>query len=109
MRNGELKNVERAVSGHISDTVRFAKHRSAGARRFTSKAQEALQDGFYETTRALKLLKRRAEVFEDKARHYVKREPLKAVAATAGIALLVGLFIGFAKRPKRRRIFGAVV
>jgi len=108
MRNGELKNVER-VTSRIADGVRYATQHSAGARRFTSKAQDALEDGFYETTRALKLLKRRAEVFEDKARHFVKREPLKAVAAAAGIAFFAGIVIGLAKRRKPRRIFGAVV
>jgi ElaB/YqjD/DUF883 family membrane-anchored ribosome-binding protein len=108
MRNGEIKNVVQPVTNRIADTVRFAAKRSAGARRFTSKAQDVLEDGFYETTRALKLLKRRAEKFEDATRHYVKREPLKAVAITAGVALFVGVLIGLSKR-RPRRIFGAVV
>ena len=73
------------------------------------KAQDALQDGLHETTRALKVMKRRAETFEDAAEHYVKREPLKAVALTAGVALLVGLAIGWKTRRRPRRIFGAVV
>ena len=112
MRNGELRNVERAVStvsSRIADTVRYAAQHSAQARRFASKAEDALEDGLYETARALKALKKRAEAFEHKAEFYVKRQPLKAVALTAGIALLSGLVIGWATKRRPRRIFGAVV
>jgi ElaB/YqjD/DUF883 family membrane-anchored ribosome-binding protein len=108
MRNGEIKTVER-VTNNIAGTIRNAAQGSAAALRFTAKAQDALEDGFYETARAFKLIKRRVKTYEDTARHYVKREPLKAVAATAGVALLVGLVIGLSKRPKRKGIFGAVV
>jgi ElaB/YqjD/DUF883 family membrane-anchored ribosome-binding protein len=112
MRNGEIKTVERAASAitdRIADTVRYATQCSTEARRLTSKAQDALQDGLYETTRALKGMKRRAEKFEGDAERYIKREPLKAVAVIAGVALFVGLVIGWKTRRRPRRIFGAVV
>ena len=79
MRNGQIQTVERAAStitNAITDSVRYAAQCSTEARRLTSKAQDALQDGLHETTRALKVMKRRAEKFEDAAEHYVKREPL---------------------------------
>lgn len=109
MRNGEIRNVERPVVSRIGDSVRHAARHSATASRFTSKAQDVLEDGLYQATRALKMLKRRAKAVEDTTRHYVKREPLKAVAAIAGIALLAGFFIGLSKRRRPRRIFGAAV
>jgi ElaB/YqjD/DUF883 family membrane-anchored ribosome-binding protein len=110
MRNGELKNVERPsmLTSRIADTVRHAQ-RSAEARRLRSKAEEALHDGLYETRRALKVIKRRAEAFEHKAEYYVKREPRKALAVAAGFALFLGFLIGYKSRPKPRRLFGAVV
>jgi ElaB/YqjD/DUF883 family membrane-anchored ribosome-binding protein len=108
MRNGEIKSVERVTSG-IAGSVRDATYRSAAARRFASKAQDALEDGMYETKRALKLFKRRVETLEHSARHYVKGEPLKSAAAIAGVAFLVGLVVGLKKRRQPRRIFGAVV
>jgi len=109
MRNGEVRNIERPVVSRIADTVRYAARHSAKASRLTSKAQDVLEDGLYEATRTLKLLKRRAKAVEDTTRHYVKREPLKAVAVTAGIALLAGFIFGLSKRRRPRRIFGAVV
>lgn len=112
MRNGEIRTVERAAStitNAIADSVRYAAQCSTEARRLTSKAQDALQDGLHETTRALKVMKRRAEKFEDAAEHYVKREPLKAAAVIAGVALFAGLVIGWKTRRRPRRIFGAVV
>src|SRR5262245_8169670 len=106
MRNGEIKSVER-VTSRIADSVRNATYGSDAARRFTSKAQDALGDGMYETKRALKLFKRRVGSLEQSARNYVKRDPLTSAAAIAGVAFLVGLVVGLRKRRKPRRIFGA--
>jgi ElaB/YqjD/DUF883 family membrane-anchored ribosome-binding protein len=111
MRNGEIKNVERpsTMSSRIADTVRYATQYSTEARRFTSKAQDVLQDGLHETTRALKVMKRRLEKLEHSAQHYVKREPMKAMVVAAGFAFLTGLVIGWTTRKRPTRILGAAV
>jgi ElaB/YqjD/DUF883 family membrane-anchored ribosome-binding protein len=111
MRNGEIKNVERTstMNSRIAEAVRYATECSTDARRLTAQAQEALQDRLDETARALKVVKRRVEDFEDVAARYVKREPVKALAITAGAALAIGLMVGRFARPKRRKLFGAVV
>src|SRR5262249_20333887 len=85
----EIKSVER-VTSRIADSVRNATYGSDTARRFTSKAQDALGDGMYETKRALKLFKRRVGSLEQSARSYVKRDPLKSAVVIAGVAELVG-------------------
>ena len=110
MRNGELKHVERPtmLTSRIADTVRHAQ-RSAEARRLKSKAEEALHDGLYETRRALKVIKRRAEAFEHKAEYYAKREPRKALAIAAGVALFLGFVLGWKSKPQRKGFLGAVV
>jgi len=78
----------------IVDLVRYVAQCSSDARRISSMAQDALQEGMYEASRAAKLMKRRVKEFEDAATHYVKREPLKAVGVTAGVALTVGVAVG---------------
>ena len=65
------------------------------ARLVKSLACDAIEDGAHEAKRAVrKSVQRGIETLEDikdDGVHYVKRQPLKAMAMAAGVGLMVGL------------------
>jgi ElaB/YqjD/DUF883 family membrane-anchored ribosome-binding protein len=83
------------VADRIVDAARHAAHISHEARLVKSLACDAMEDGAHEAKRAVtKSLKRgieRLEDIRDEGVHYVKRQPLKAIAMAAGAGLMVGI------------------
>ena len=90
----------------VVDACREAAHLSHEARLLKSLATDAVEDGVHAAKRAITSVKRRVEELadlKDEAVHRMKRQPLQ----TVGIALGVGLVLGFAvgwigRRPARR-------
>jgi ElaB/YqjD/DUF883 family membrane-anchored ribosome-binding protein len=72
-----------------------AAHISHEARLVKSLACDAIEDGAHEAKRAVtKSVQRgieRLEDIKDEGVHYVKRQPLKAIAMAAGVGLMVGI------------------
>jgi ElaB/YqjD/DUF883 family membrane-anchored ribosome-binding protein len=83
------------VTDRIVDAARHAAHMSHEARLVKSLACDAIEDGAHEATRAVeKSVQRgieRLEDIKDEGVHYVKRQPLKAIAMAAGLGLIVGM------------------
>jgi ElaB/YqjD/DUF883 family membrane-anchored ribosome-binding protein len=83
------------VADRIVDAVQHAAHVSHEARRVKSLAYDAIEDGAHEAKRAVKKSVQRGietlEDIKDEGVHYVKRQPLKAIAMAAGIGLMVGM------------------
>jgi ElaB/YqjD/DUF883 family membrane-anchored ribosome-binding protein len=84
-----------SVADRIVDAVQHAAHVSHEARLIKSLAYDAIEDGAHEAKRAVeKSLQRgieRLEDIKDESVHYVKRQPLKAMAMAAGAGLMVGM------------------
>ena len=83
------------VADRIVDAARHAAHISHEARLVKSLAYDAIEDGAHEAKRALKKSVHRGierlEDIKDEGVHYVKRQPLKAIAIAAGVGLVVGM------------------
>jgi ElaB/YqjD/DUF883 family membrane-anchored ribosome-binding protein len=83
------------VADRIVDAARHAAHISHEARLVKSLACDAIEDGAHDAKRAVtKSVQRgieRLEDIKDEGVHYVKRQPLKAIAMAAGIGLMVGI------------------
>jgi ElaB/YqjD/DUF883 family membrane-anchored ribosome-binding protein len=83
------------VADRIVDAARHAAHISHEARLVKSLACDAIEDGAHEAKRAVtKSVQRgieRLEDIKDEGVHYVKRQPLKAIAMAAGVGLMVGI------------------
>ena len=83
------------VADRIVDAARHAAHISHEARLVKSLARDAIEDGAHEATRAVtKSVQRgieRLEDIKDEGVHYVKRQPLKAIAMAVGVGLMVGM------------------
>jgi ElaB/YqjD/DUF883 family membrane-anchored ribosome-binding protein len=83
------------VADRIVDAVRHASHISHEARLVKSVACDAIEDGAHEARRAVKKSVQRGidrlEDIKDESVHYVKRQPLKAIAMAAGVGLMVGM------------------
>jgi ElaB/YqjD/DUF883 family membrane-anchored ribosome-binding protein len=83
------------VADRIVDAARHAAHISHEARLVKSLACDAIEDGAHEAKRAVKKSVQRGierlEDIKDESIHYVKRQPLKAIATAAGVGLIVGM------------------
>jgi ElaB/YqjD/DUF883 family membrane-anchored ribosome-binding protein len=83
------------VADRIVDVVQHAAHVSHEARLVKSLAYDAIEDGAHEAKRAVKKSVQRGierlEDIKDEGVHYVKRQPLKAIAMAAGAGLMVGM------------------
>ena len=84
-----------SVADRIVDAVQHAAHMSHEARLVKSLAYDAIEDGAHEAKRAVKRsVQRGIESLEDiknEGVHYVRRQPLKAIAMAAGAGLVVGM------------------
>jgi ElaB/YqjD/DUF883 family membrane-anchored ribosome-binding protein len=89
------KNENPSVADRVIDAVHHAAHGSHEARLVKSLAYDAMRDGAHEAKRAVeKSVQRgieRLEDIKDESVHYVKRQPLKAMAMAAGAGLMIGL------------------
>lgn len=86
------------VADRIADAAMHAAHLSHEARLLKSKAADAIEDSVYAAKRAVKEMKRgveRVADLRDDAAHYVKRQPLKAIAIAASAGLVVGIVGGW--------------
>jgi ElaB/YqjD/DUF883 family membrane-anchored ribosome-binding protein len=96
------------VADRIVDAVQHAAHLSHEARLVKSLAYDAIEDGAHEAKRATKKSVQRSierlEDIKDEGVHYVKRQPLKAIAMAALVGLMVGMagawIIGRVKRQR---------
>jgi ElaB/YqjD/DUF883 family membrane-anchored ribosome-binding protein len=83
------------VADRIVDAVRHAAQVSHEARLIKSLACDAIEDRAHEAKRAVKKSVQRGterlEDIKDESVHYVKRQPLKAIAIAAGVGLMVGI------------------
>jgi ElaB/YqjD/DUF883 family membrane-anchored ribosome-binding protein len=84
-----------SVADRIVDAVQHAAHLSHEARLVKSLAYDAIEDGAHEAKRATKKSVQRSierlEDIKDEGVHYVKRQPLKAIAMAALVGLMVGM------------------
>jgi ElaB/YqjD/DUF883 family membrane-anchored ribosome-binding protein len=84
-----------SVADRIVDAAQHAAHVSQEARLVKSLAYDAIEDGAHEAKRAVKKSVQRGierlEDIKDESVHYVKRQPLKAIAMAAGVGLMVGM------------------
>ena len=89
------KSKKANVADRIVDAVQHAAHVSHEARLVKSLACDAIEDSAHEAKRAVtKSVQRgieRLEDIKDEGVHYVKRQPLKAIAMAAGLGLIVGM------------------
>jgi ElaB/YqjD/DUF883 family membrane-anchored ribosome-binding protein len=87
-----------------------AAHISHEARLVKSLACDAIEDGAHEAKRAVtKSVQRgieRLEDIKDEGVHYVKRQPLKAIAMAAGVGLMVGIAAAWITRRFRQQRAG---
>jgi ElaB/YqjD/DUF883 family membrane-anchored ribosome-binding protein len=86
------------VADRIVDAARHAAHFSHEARLVESLAHDAIEDGAHAAKRAAKSVERgmeRLEDIKDEGIHYVKRQPVKAIAIAAGLGLIVGMAAGW--------------
>jgi ElaB/YqjD/DUF883 family membrane-anchored ribosome-binding protein len=86
------------VADRVIDAARNAADISHEVRRAKSLAQDAIDDGVHAAKRAMKSARRGIERLEDikeDGLHYVRHQPLKAIAIAAGIGLVVGLAAGW--------------
>jgi ElaB/YqjD/DUF883 family membrane-anchored ribosome-binding protein len=98
------------VADRIVDAARHAAHMSHEARLVKSLACDAIEDGAHDAKRAVtKSVQRgieRLEDIKDEGVHYVKRQPLKAIAMAAGIGLMVGIAAAWITGRLRRQRAG---
>jgi ElaB/YqjD/DUF883 family membrane-anchored ribosome-binding protein len=94
------------VADRIVDAVQHAAHLSHEARLVKSLAYDAIEDGAHEAKRAVKKSVQRGierlEDIKDEGVHYVKRQPLKAIAMAAAVGLMVGVAAAWITRRFRR-------
>jgi ElaB/YqjD/DUF883 family membrane-anchored ribosome-binding protein len=94
------------VADRIVDAVQHAAHLSHEARLVKSLAYDAIEDGAHEAKRATKKSVQRSmerlEDIKDEGVHYVKRQPLKAIAMAAAVGLMVGVAAAWITRRFRR-------
>ena len=86
------------VIDRVVDAVGHGAHVSHEVRMVKSLAKDAIEDGVHAARRAVKSAQRgieRLEDIKDEGVHYVKRQPLKAIAMAAGIGLMVGVAAGW--------------
>jgi ElaB/YqjD/DUF883 family membrane-anchored ribosome-binding protein len=90
-----LESDKPSIADRIVDAVQHAAHGPHEARLVKSLAYDAIEDGAYAAQRAVeKSVQRgieRLEDIKDESVHYVKRQPLKAMAMAAGAGLMVGM------------------
>ncbi len=87
-----------SISGRMADAARHAAHLSHEARMVKSLAEDAIDEGVHRARRAVKSVRRgleRLEDIRDDGVRYAKRQPVKTMALTAGVGLLVGLAVGW--------------
>ena len=92
------------VTDRVIDAAGHAAHVSHEVQMVKSLAQDAIEDGVHAAKRALKSAQRgieRLEDIKDEGVHYVKRQPLKAIAMAAGIGLVVGMAAGWIRGRRR--------
>jgi ElaB/YqjD/DUF883 family membrane-anchored ribosome-binding protein len=97
------------LADRVVDAARHAAHISHEARLVKSLAQDAIEDGVHAAKRAVKSAHQsieRLEDIKDEGVHYVRRQPLKAIAMAAGIGLAVGMAAGWIIGRFRRRYTG---
>jgi ElaB/YqjD/DUF883 family membrane-anchored ribosome-binding protein len=98
------------VADRIVDAARHAAHMSHEARLVKSLACDAIEDGAHEAKRAAKKSVQRSierlEDIKDAGVHYVKRQPLKAIAMAAGVGLMVGIAAAWITARFRRQRAG---
>ena len=84
-----------SAADRIVDAVQHAAHVSHEARLVKSLAFDAIEDGAHVARRAVnKSVQRvieRLEDIKDQGVHYVKRQPLKAIAMAVGVGLMAGI------------------
>ena len=87
------------AADRLADAARHAAHISHQARLVTSVACDAIEDSAHEAKRAAKQFVQRGierlEDTKDEGVHYVKRQPLKAIAMAAGVGLMIGMAAGW--------------
>jgi len=87
-----------SAADRIMDAGRAVAHLSHQARLAKSLAGDAIGDGVNAARHAVRSVRRsieRLEDVKDEGIHYVKRQPLKTIAMTAGIGFTVGLMAGW--------------
>jgi ElaB/YqjD/DUF883 family membrane-anchored ribosome-binding protein len=93
--NQSSESEKPSVADRIVDAVQHAAHVSHEARLVKSLAYDAIEDGAHEAKRAAKKSVQRSierlEDIRDAGVHYVKRQPLKAMAMAAGVGVMVGM------------------
>ena len=95
-----------ALGDRVVEAARHAAHISHESRLVKSLAQDAIEDGVHAAKRAVKSAHHsieRLEDIKDEGVHYVRRQPLKAIAMAAGIGLAVGMVAGWIGGRFRRR------
>lgn len=99
-----------SAADRIVDAVQHAAHVSHEARLVKSLAYDAIEDGAHEAKRAVKKSVQRGierlEDIKDEGVHYVKRQPLKAIAIAAGVGLMVGMAAAWITRRFRQQRAG---
>lgn len=94
-----LKPETPSIAHRVAQGARYAIHLSHEARAVKSLAEETIEDGVHAARRSVeKGMRRSIEMLEDlkdEGTMYVKRQPLKAVALVASVALMVGLGAGW--------------
>jgi ElaB/YqjD/DUF883 family membrane-anchored ribosome-binding protein len=109
MSDAHIETLERekpTVVDRVVDAARHAAHVSHEVRLAKSFAQDAIEDGVQAAKRAVKSARRRLERLEDikdEGVHYVRRQPLKAVAMAAVIGLTVGMAVVWVTGRLRQR------
>lgn len=101
----EVKQGETVLNRAI-DACRQVAHCSHEAQLLKSLATDAVDDGVHAARRAIKSARRGVEELgdlKDEAVHRMKRQPLKALSAAAGVGLVLGLAIGWIGRGLRQR------
>ncbi len=89
----ESGTARKIVDGVVDATQRVAQL-SHDARAFESAAHELVDEGTRAARRAARQATGALEDFGDDAVHYVKHQPITAMAIAAGAGAIVGLVIG---------------
>lgn len=89
---------EGIVRDRAGDACRQAAHLSHEAQLLKSLATDAVEDGVHAAKQAIESIRRGVEELKDlkeEAVHRVKCQPLKAVGVALGVALVLGLAVGW--------------
>lgn len=84
-----------SMADRVIDAARYAVHLSHEGRAVKSLAEDAFEDGVHVARRAARRATERLEDLKDEGVHYVKRQPVKAIALAAGVGLMIGLMTGW--------------